>query len=81
MTHHCPHCRCDLVTSTQALAYIRTQCGRPRLKRHTLHRWFRRGAMQSERPRGTWLTTYDWIDEALMWHRVPLKYGRHREKG
>lgn len=67
------------IPSRMAMAYVRSR-GIP-VNRTTWYRWLQRGAVQAKRPRGRgfWWTTYDWIDEAIMWHRIPLKTGRPKE--
>ena len=63
------------IPSRLAMAYVRSR-GIP-VSRNTWYRWLERGAIRAQK-RGFWWTTYDWIDEAIMWHRVPLKMGRPR---
>lgn len=74
--------RSEWLSTSQATDYLRKifysmdTCYAP--NRKTVYQWFARGYIQTlPHKRGQrWITTYDWIDEAIMWKKIPLKKKR-----
>jgi hypothetical protein len=69
------------ITTGMAAEYIHqrfTKMGISPPARSTVSRWFRKGYIRTHphRIHSFWTTTHDWIDEAIMWRRIPPKNGR-----